>query len=112
MRLLAASLLTAAGAVVASVYPGTVLVAAGICVGTAVLLAWLAASNPSVASLRQAAIGSAAMALVALIVSVLLIYGDLPFEARTWLRGLILAVVTLPATYWLVMLGTGGFDER
>jgi hypothetical protein len=52
------------------------------------------------------------MALVALIVAVLLVYGDLPFEARTWLRGLILAAVTLPAVYWLVMLGTGGFDER
>lgn len=112
MRLLAATLITAAGAIVASVYPATVLLAVGVCIGTAVLLGSLAAQHPSIASLRQAAIGAGVTAMVALIIGVLIIYGDTPFEVRSWLRGLSLALVTLPALYWLICLATGGFDER
>lgn len=111
MRLAAAALLTGAGAVVAAIYPGTVLLAVGICVATAALLSWSAWSNPRIVALRHAALGAGVMALVALITATLLLYGDMPLDTRNWLRAVCLTAVTLPAVYWLILLGTGGFDD-
>jgi len=112
MRLLAALLMTVAVAIAALYYPLAVHLAVLITVIAAVLLAYLARVNPSVVSLRHAALGAGVMAFVAVIIAVLLIHGDLPLDVRNWLRGLTLAAVTLPAFYWLILLATGGFDER
>lgn len=112
MRILAVAALTLSGALIAQVYPGAYLVAVGICFITFVALSNTSRKYPTIASLRHATLGAGADFIVAVIVGFLLAFAtDLSLEVRIQLRIVILAVVTAPALYWLLLLITGGFKD-
>jgi len=112
MRLGGALVVVLVGAILGSRFPVAALVAVVLCVTTAVVLAWVSFQNPSVASLRHAALGAGGMALLAVIVGLLILAAPrLSVDARQWLRGTMLVIVSLPAVYWLILLATGGFDD-
>lgn len=117
MRLAATALLTLAGLFVAQTYTITYYLTLVICAGVFIATTVLSYRNPRVASLRHVAIASAAMTVVAGITVVLLVtapngVSQLDPTTRLAMRNISLAAVVAPSLYWLILLVTGGFDER
>jgi len=111
VRIVRVATVTLGGVLVAQVYPPAYLVAVGVCVVVFAALLRATRERPQIGSLRHAAIGAGALALIALIVGLLLAFGaDLPLEVRNQLRTLIMAAAFGSAVYWLDLLATGGFD--
>ena len=106
-------LLIMAGVAAASHYPAVYWIALGVCWATFLLLvgAWLGDRRRS-PSLRHAVLGAFACAVTALIVVIVITMGDMPLETRAILRTVIVAVVTAPAIYWLLLLVSGGFRRE
>jgi len=112
VRFLTVAVVTLSGILVAQVWPSMYLVAIGICLVAFVAVLAATLRHPAIASLRHAAIGAGAGAVTALIVGLLLTFAtDLPLDVRVQLRVVILAAVTAPALYWLLLVAQGGFEE-
>jgi hypothetical protein len=111
VRVFAVAVVTLAGVLVSQVYPAAYAVAVGVCLVAFGVLLRQTLRHPTIASLRHAAIGAGACALIALIVGLLLVFAtDLPLEVRVQLRVIILAAATAPALYWLLLVVTDGFE--
>jgi hypothetical protein len=103
MRALTVAVGTGVGVLVSPGWAPAYILAIGVCVAAFGVALTMALRNPSIASLRHAALGTGALAVIALIVGLLLAFGaDLAFEVRVQLRTVILAVATAPAIYWLL----------
>jgi hypothetical protein len=112
MRVLTVAIVTLGGVLLSQVYPSMYLAAVGVCLVAFVALLRVTLSHPAVASLRHATLGAGAALVVAVIVGLLLAFAtDLPLDVRVQLRVVILAAVTAPALYWLLLLISGGFEE-
>jgi ABC-type nitrate/sulfonate/bicarbonate transport system permease component len=112
VRALTAAGVTLGGVLVSQVYPPVYLAAVGICAAAFVALLRVTLSHPAIASLRHATLGAGAALVVAIIIGLLLAFAtDLPLDVRVQLRVVILAAVTAPALYWLLLLVSGGFEE-
>jgi hypothetical protein len=109
MRVLAAATVTTGIAALAMLQPAAVLAAVVICVVSFVLLAWAAWHNPSIASLRHATLAAGTCAVLSVTLG---IRANSIMGGTAWLHAVVLSVITFPALYWLILLGTGGFDER
>lgn len=110
MRVLTVAIVTLGGVLLAEAYPPAYLGAIGVCILAFVALIATTLRHPAIASLRHAAIGAGAFALIALIVGLLLAFAtDLSLEARVHLRIIILAAATAPALYWLLLVVSGEF---
>ena len=113
MRVVITALVTAIGIVAASHYPVAYWIAVGICWAAFLLLMGAQLGDRRASpSLRHAVLGAFACAVTATIIVIVITVGDVPFETRAILRIAIVAVVTAPAIYWLLLLVSGGFRRK
>jgi hypothetical protein len=112
VRGLTVAVVTLGGVLLSQVWPATAILAVVACFVAFVLLLVATIQQPHIVSLRHAAIGAGASALIAGIIGYLVFAVDPSLSVRVLLRSVILAAVTAPALYWLLLWLGDGFKER